>query len=47
MEVQSVRPPVGRTIEEMKQRYETDRDKEFESHVCGAHPRAKKPDPLR
>jgi rubredoxin len=38
-------PPVGRSIDEMKQRYETERDKEFKSHVCAAHPRAKKPDP--
>jgi hypothetical protein len=33
---------VGRTLQEMKQRYEIERDKEFESHVCAAHPREKK-----
>jgi hypothetical protein len=38
-------PLVGKTIEEMKQRYETERDKEFKSHVCAAHPRTNKRDP--
>jgi rubredoxin len=32
-------PPVGKSIEEMKRRYETERDKAFRSHVCIAHPR--------
>jgi hypothetical protein len=35
-------PLVGTALQEMKQRYETERDKEFESHVCAAHPREKK-----
>ena len=32
---------MGNTIEEMKQNYERQRDKEFASHACAAHPRAK------
>jgi hypothetical protein len=40
-------PLVGNSIEEMKQRYAMERDKEFASHVCAAHPRAKKPDAPR
>ena len=31
-------PPVGKSIEEMKQRYEAERDKAFKSHVCAEHP---------
>lgn len=34
-------PPVGRSIEEMKQRYARERDKEFAAHVRAAHPRQK------
>jgi hypothetical protein len=33
-------PAVGKTIDEMKIRYEQQRDKEFTSHVCAEHPRA-------
>ena len=33
--------PVGRTIEEMIQNYEWQRDKDFAAHVCAEHPRAK------
>jgi rubredoxin len=32
-------PLVDKSIEEMKQRFETERDKEFRSHVCAEHPR--------
>jgi hypothetical protein len=32
-------PPVGKSIEEMKHRYEAEGDKAFKSHVCVAHPR--------
>ena len=39
------RPLVGNTIDEMKTRFVEERDKEFASHVCAEHPRAKK-DPL-
>ena len=35
-------PPVGNSLEEMKQNYEQRRDKEFASHVCAQHPRAEK-----
>ena len=35
-------PLVGRTIDEMKENFEQERDKEFASHVCAKHPRAKK-----
>ncbi len=34
-------PVVGESIEEMKMQYEQQRDKEFASHVCAAHPRPK------
>ena len=33
--------PIGKSIEEMKRNYERQRDKEFASHACAAHPRAK------
>jgi len=32
-------PLVVKSIEEMKRRYETERDKEFRSHVCVEHSR--------
>jgi hypothetical protein len=32
-------PPTGPSLEEMKQRFETQRDKEFDSHVCAVHPK--------
>ena len=35
-------PPVGKSLDEMKQNYEQRRDKEFASHVCAEHPRAPK-----
>jgi len=35
-------PVVGKSIEEMKEHYEQQRDKEFASHVCAEHPRAAK-----
>jgi hypothetical protein len=34
-------PPRGSSLEEMKQNYERQRDKEYASHVCADHPRAK------
>jgi len=34
---------VGRTIDEMKQTYEAERDKEFAAHDCGKFPRTNKP----
>jgi rubredoxin len=37
-----VGPVVGQSIEEMKEHYEEQRDKEFASHDCAAHPRATK-----
>jgi rubredoxin len=33
-------PPTGPSLEEMKERFEAQRDKEFASHVCAAYPRA-------
>jgi hypothetical protein len=36
----AVGPIVGKSIEEMKEQYEQQRDQEFASHVCAAHPRA-------
>jgi len=32
-------PPGGKSIEEMKKRYETERDKAFRSHVCAEYSR--------
>jgi hypothetical protein len=34
---------VGESLEEMKRRYEAQRDKEFAAHVCAEHPRASRP----
>jgi rubredoxin len=33
--------PTGKSLDEMKQNYERQRDKDFAAHVCGEHPRAK------
>jgi hypothetical protein len=33
--------PAGNTLGEIKQNYERERDKEFESHVCAEHPKGK------
>jgi rubredoxin len=35
-------PFVGNSIEEMKTKFEEERDKEFASHVCAEHRRATK-----
>jgi rubredoxin len=32
-------PPAGPSFEEMKQQFEAQRDKEFDLHVCAAHPK--------
>ena len=32
--------PAGNTLAEIKQNYERERDKEFESHVCAEHPKS-------
>ena len=34
--------PRGNSLKEMKQNFEHQRDKEFVSHVCAEHPRAKR-----
>ena len=34
--------PVGKSLDEMIQNYEQGRDKDFATHVCSEHPRAKK-----
>jgi hypothetical protein len=34
---------VGESLDEMKQKYEAQRDKEFAAHVCVKHPRATRP----
>ena len=31
--------PAGNTLAEIKQHYERERDREFESHVCAEHPK--------
>jgi hypothetical protein len=36
-------PLVGNSIEEMKRRYETQRDEEFATHICAGHPKTTKP----
>jgi hypothetical protein len=36
-------PPVGESIEEMKNHYLQRRDIAFKSHVCAEHPKAKNP----
>jgi hypothetical protein len=33
---------VGKTIDEMKTKFQEERDKAFASHVCAEHPRAAK-----
>jgi rubredoxin len=33
-------PPVGKSLDEMKQRFEQLRDKDFAAHVCAEHPGA-------
>jgi len=35
-------PPSGNSLEEMKEYYERQRDKEFAAHLCAEHPRTKK-----
>jgi hypothetical protein len=35
-------PPRGRDLDEMKQNYESQRDKEYAAHVCAEHPRGKR-----
>ena len=34
-------PPLGPGLDEMKQNYERQRDKEYASHVCAEHPKAR------
>jgi hypothetical protein len=34
---------VGESLDEMKQKYEAERDKEFAAHLCAKHPRTTKP----
>jgi hypothetical protein len=34
---------VGQLLDEMKHKYEAQRDKEFAAHVCAEHPRAARP----
>ena len=34
--------PAGNSIDEMKQNYERERNREFASHLCAGHPRAQK-----
>jgi len=38
-------PPLGASLDEMKQNFERQRDKEFASHVCAQHPRTKGQEP--
>jgi len=35
--------PIHESLDEMKQKYEDQRDKEFAAHVCVKHARAKRP----
>jgi hypothetical protein len=34
---------VGKSLDEMKRKYEAERDTEFAAHVCAKHPRATAP----
>ena len=34
---------VGESLDEMKRKYEAQRDKEFAAHACAKHPRATSP----
>jgi hypothetical protein len=34
--------PAGATLDEMKKKYEGERDKEFAAHVCIEHPRGRR-----
>jgi hypothetical protein len=36
-------PLVAESMDEMKQKYEAQRDNEFAAHVCAKHPRAARP----
>ena len=38
-------PPIGETFDAMMRNFESQRDKEFASHVCSNHPRRPKPTP--
>ena len=33
-------PPIGKTLDEMKENYARQRDKDFNAHVCADHPGA-------
>jgi hypothetical protein len=33
--------PTGKSLDEMKENYERQRDRDFATHVCTEHPRAK------
>jgi hypothetical protein len=35
-------PPVGKSLDEMKRKFELQRGKEFRLHVCNDHPRPKR-----
>jgi hypothetical protein len=35
--------PAGESLDEMKQKYEAQRDKEFAAHVCAEYPRTASP----
>jgi hypothetical protein len=35
-------PPAGHSLEEMKQNFERERNKEFAAHVCAQHARSEK-----
>ena len=39
--------PIGETLDAMMQNFESQRDKEFASHVCSNHSRRSKPAPDR
>jgi len=36
--------PTGKSFDEMMRNFESQRDKEFTSHVCADHPRTKSPE---
>jgi len=38
-------PPLGKSLEEMKENFERQRDTEFTAHACAKHPRTQSHEP--
>ena len=35
-------PPLGDSLDDMKKNYERQRDKEFDTHICGEQPKTRR-----